>query len=443
MAMGQIFEPYDPDQPHLFPPSPKDWLPESHLAYFVSDTVDELDLRPFMSKYTDREDGRGSLAYHPRMLLKALIYAYAVGLFSSRRIAAGLEDLIALRYLSGGNRPSHRTISRFRQENIERFEQIFVDVVRVAKRAGMIKLGTVAIDGTKIQANASKHKAMSYGRMREEDEKLRGQIKRLTEIARGVDEAEDKEFGPDFRGDELPAELQRRKDRKAKIRQAMKELEEEQAAADKEAKRGEPSEKTGQVPKLKRKNGTPPDKAQKNFTDPESRIMVTGRKAFEQCYNAQAAVDEAAQIVVAADVSARSTDNGELLAMTDAVKRNCRKKPKRVLADTGYRSEVNFLGLEARGIDGYVALGKGESQRGATNRDLRATHRMVRKLRTKRGRDRYRKRKIIVEPVFGWAKHVMGFRAFLLRGVRKVRGEWNLVCTALNLRRMNAIVATR
>ena len=437
--MGQIFEPYDPDQPHLFPPSPKDWLPEGHLAYFISDTVDELDLAAFMTKYSDREDGRGSLAYHPRMLLKVLIYAYAAGIFSSRRIAAGLEDLIALRYLSGGNTPSHRTICRFRQENIERFEQIFVEVVRVAKRAGMIKLGTVAIDGTKIQANASKHKAMSYGRMKDEDEKLRGEIKRLTEIARGVDEAEDKEFGPDFRGDELPAELQRRKDRKAKIRQAMKELEKEQAAADKAAKRGEPIEKTGRVPKLKRENGTPPDKAQKNFTDPESRIMVTGRKCFEQCYNAQAAVDETAQIVVAADVSARVNDNGELLAMTDAVERNCRQKPKRVLADTGYRSEMNFLGLEQRGVDGYVALGGSGKLRGVTSKGLRATQRMVRKLRTKRGRAHYKKRKSIVEPVFGWAKQVMGFRAFLLRGVRKVRGEWNLVLTALNLRRMSAM----
>jgi hypothetical protein len=375
------------------------------------------------------------------MLLKVLIYAYAVGLFSSRRIAAGLEDLIALRYLSGSNRPSHRTISRFRQENIERFETIFVDVVRVAKRAGLLRLGTVAIDGTKIQANASKHKAMSYGRMKDEDERLRSEIRRLTEIARGVDEAEDREFGPDFRGDELPAELQRRKDRKAKIRQAMKELEEEQALADKAAKRGEPSEKTGQVPKLKRKNGTPPDKAQKNFTDPESRIMVTGRKSFEQCYNAQAAVDEKAQIVVAVDVNARASDNGELLAMADAVTRNCKQKPKRVLADTGYRSEANFLGLEKRGIDGYVALEGGEKLRGVTSKALRATQRMLRKLRTKRGRAHYKKRKVIVEPVFGWAKQVMGFRAFLLRGVRKVRGEWNLVCTALNLRRMSAMVA--
>jgi transposase len=439
--MGQIFEPYDPDQPHLFPPSPKDWLPEGHLAYFISETVEELDLQAFMAKYADREDGRGSLAYHPRMLLKVLIYAYAVGLFSSRRIASGLEDLIALRYLSGGNRPSHRTIARFRQENIERFETIFVDVVRVAKRAGLLKLGTVAIDGTKLLANASKHKAMSYGRMKEEDEKLRGEIKRLTEIARGVDEAEDKEFGPDFRGDELPAELQRRKDRKAKIRQAMKELEEEQARADKEAKRGEPSEKTGHEPKLKRKNGTPPDKAQRNFTDPESRIMVTGRKSFEQCYNAQAAVDERAQIVVAVDVSARNNDNGELLAMTDAVKKNCGQKPKRVLADAGYRSEANFAGLEKRGIDGYVALGRGEELPKVLGGELPATRRMASKLRTKRGRARYRRRKTLVEPVFGWAKQVMGFRSFLLRGVRKVRGEWSLVCTALNLRRMSVMAA--
>jgi transposase len=437
--MGQIFEPYDPDQSHLFPSSPREWLPEGHLAYFISDTVEALDLGPFKVKYAEREDGRGSLAYHPAMLLKVLIYAYGVGLFSSRRIASGIDDLVALRYLAGDNRPSHRTIARFRQENIERFEKIFVDVVRVAKRAGMIKLGTVAIDGTKIQANASKHKAMSYGRMKDEEERLRGEIKRLTEIARGVDEAEDKEFGPDFRGDELPAELQRRKDRKAKIRQAIKELEEEQARADKETKRGEPSEKTGRVPKLKRKNGTPPDKAQKNFTDPESRIMVTGRKSFEQCFNAQAAVDAAAQIVVATDVSARVNDNGSLLEMTDAVKRNCRQAPKCVLADTGYRSEANFLGLEKRGIDGYVALGADKGVRGLKNEDLKATRRMLRKLHTKRGRAHYKKRKSIVEPVFGWAKQILGFRAFLLRGVRKVRGEWNLVCTALNLRRMSAM----
>jgi len=441
--MAQTFEPYDPDQPLLFPPSLKDWLPEGHLAHFISDTIDELNLDAFMAKFAGREDGRGSLAYHPRMLLKVLIYSYGVGLFSSRRIASGLEDLVALRYLSAGNRPSHRTIARFRQENIERFEKIFVEVLRVARRAGLVKLGTVAIDGTKIHANASKHKAMSYGRMKEEEETLRREIKRITEIARGTDEAEDQEFGPDFRGDELPAELQSRKERKAKIREAMKELEEEQAREDKENKRCEPSETSGRPRKIKRENGTPPDKAQRNFTDPESRIMLTGHKSFEQCFNAQAAVDDKAQIVVAVNVCANAVDKSELLAMVEAVKKNCNRKPKRILADAGYRSEANFIALEQRGIDAYVALGKGERLPQKMNEALLATQRMARKLRTKRGRARYKRRKTLVEPVFGWAKHVLGFRSFLLRGVRKVRGEWNLVCTALNLRRMSVMMASR
>jgi transposase len=436
--MGSIFEPYDPDQAHLFPASPKDWLPEGHLAYFISDTVDELDLKPFMAKYFDREDGRGSLAYHPAMLLKVLIYAYGVGLFSSRRIAGGIDDLVALRYLAGDNRPSHRTIARFRQDHIERFEKVFVDVVRIAKRAGLIKLGTVAIDGTKVHANASKHKAMSYGRMKQEDEALRKEIRRLTDIARGIDEAEDKEFGPDFRGDELPVELQTRKDRKAKIRAAMKELEEEQAREDAQNKRGEKPDALGRTPKPKRPNGTPPDKKQRNFTDPESRIMNTGGSNFEQCFNAQAAVDAAAQIIVAVDVSPMGTDATLLLPMTDAVTRNLKCAPRRVLADAGYKSEANFVAMEQRGIRAHVALGKGETLPGEVDDSKPATQRMARTLRSKRGRAHYKKRKTVVEPAFGWVKHVLGFRAFLMRGLRNVRGEWNLVCLALNLRRMNA-----
>lgn len=439
--MGQIFEPYDPDQSDLFPASPRDWLPSGHLAHFVSDTVDELDLSAFTAKFADREDGRGSLAYHPRMLLKVLIYSYAAGVFSSRRIAAGLEDLVALRYLSGGNRPSHRTIARFRQENIARFEQVFVEIVRIARRAGLIKLGTVAIDGTKIHANASKHKAMSYARMKAEDSKLRREIQRITQIAAGVDEKEDQEFGPDFRGDELPAELQRRETRRAKIRAAMKALEDEQAREDEEKRRGQHKEETGHGRELKRPNGTPPEKAQMNFTDPQSRIMVTGTKSFEQCYNAQVAVDAQAQIVVATNVSASASDNAELLEMTRRVTRNLRRKPARVLADSGYRSEANFVELEKHGIDAYVALGRGEQASRAVDSPLPFTRKMARKLTTKRGRARYKRRKAIVEPVFGWAKHALGFRAFLLRGLHKVKGEWNLVCAALNLRRMRAAMA--
>ena len=439
--MGQIFEPYDPDQASLFPASPTDWLPQGHLAYFVSETVEELDLREFIAKYIARDDGRGSLAYHPRMLLKVLIYSYAVGIFSSRKIAQSIDDLVALRYLSGGNRPSHRTIARFRQEHVERFEKIFVEVVRVASRAGLVKLGDVAIDGTKIQANASKHKAMSYGRMKSEEAKLRKEIRKITDMASGIDAAEDKEFGPDFRGDELPAELQQRKQRKAKIRAAMKELEEEQAREDAQNKRGEEHEASGRGPKLKRENGTPPDDKQRNFTDAESRIMLTGRKTFEQCFNAQAAVDAKEQIIIAVDVSATASDAKHLLTMTDAVKRNCKAHPTRILADAGYKSEANFLALEKLGIDACVALGRGEKLPMDISPSNRATRRMARRLRGKRGRAHYKKRKTIVEPVFGWAKHVLGFRTFLMRGLRKVRGEWNLICLALNLRRMNAKIA--
>ena len=435
--MGQIFEPYDPDQASLFPASPTDWLPDGHLAYFVSDTVEALDLSDFVAKYSARDDGRGSLAYHPRMLLKVLVYAYAVGIFSSRKIAQSIDDLVALRYLAGGNRPSHRTISRFRQDNVERFEKIFVDVVQVARRAGLVKLGDVAIDGTKVHANASKHKAMSYGRMKSEEAKLRREIRAITDMAKGIDAAEDAKFGPDFRGDELPAELQRRTERRAKIRAVMKEMKEEQARDDAESKRGA----SGRGPALKRPNGIPPDDKQHNFTDPESRIMMTGRKNFEQCFNAQVAVDGKAQIIIAVDVNAIAADAMNLVAMTDAVKRNCQAAPARVLADAGYKSEANFVAMEERGIDTYVALGRGEKQPKRKSADQPATQRMARKLRTKRGRAHYKKRKSLVEPAFGWAKHVLGFRAFLMRGVRKVRGEWNLVCLALNLRRMSTKLA--
>ena len=277
--------------------------------------------------------------------------------------------------------------------------------------------------------------------MQSEEAKLEREIRKITDMARGIDAAEDKEFGPDFRGDELPLELQRRTERKAKIRAAMKELEEEQAREDAEKKRGEKHEASGRGPKLKRPNGKPPDDKQRNFTDPESRIMLTGRKTFEQCFNAQAAVDSKEQIIVAVDVNAIASDALNLLTMTDAVKRNCKAAPARVLADAGYKSEANFLAMEKRGIDTYVALGRGENLPEHVSASKPATRRMARKLRSKRGRAHYKKRKTLVEPVFGWAKQVLGFRVFLMRGLRKVRGEWNLICLALNLRRMNTKLA--
>lgn len=435
--MGQTFHPYEPDQALLLPPSLRDWLPDDHPAHFISDTVDELDLSAFLRKYEQREDGRGQLAYHPGLMLKVLIYAYSIGLFSSRRIAAAIEEQVALRYLTAGNFPSHRTIARFRLEHLADFQILFIEVVRIAQASGMVKLGTLAVDGTKLKANASKHKAMSYARMKAEEEKLREEIKKITDLARRTDEAEDAEFGPAFRGDELPEELRRRKDRLATIRAAKKRLEESQAEEDEKSGRG-----TGdRGPKLKRENGVPADTAQSNFTDPESRIMKTSTGAFEQCFNAQIAVDSAEQIIVAVDVTACAADSGELLKMEAAAEANLGQHSKELLADAGYKSEANFVELEQRGVQAFVSLGRGEALPDQVAADKPATRRMARKLRTKHGRKRYRLRKTVVEPVFGWIKQVMGFRGFLLRGVRKVKGEWALVCMAMNLKRMGRSLA--
>jgi len=431
--MGQLFEPYEPGQSLLFPPSLNDWLPEGHLARFVSETVDQLDLSPFFKKFKDREDGRGRIAYHPRMMLKVLIYAYSEGIFSSRKIGAGLENLVPLRYLAAGNQPSHRTIARFRQEHIRDFEALFVEVVRIATKAGLVKMGTLAIDGSKVKASASKHKSMSYGRMKSEERRLQQEIRRITELARGLDEKEDAEFGPDFRGDELPEELRSREQRRNKIREAMERLREEQAEEDAASGRGAPG-RPGKKPK--RPNGVPEDKKQANFTDPESRIMGNPRTGFVQGYNAQIGVDEEERIVVAAGLTQNAADNDQLIPMVGAAEANTGKKPRRALADSGYKSEENFGALENMGIDAHVALGKGDQGARSTNAGP-ATRRMHRKRRTKRGREIYKRRKTIVEAPFGWIKSVLNFRSFSMRGFEKASGEWNLVCLALNLRRMS------
>ncbi|MEO6027247.1 MAG: IS1182 family transposase [Candidatus Binatia bacterium] len=435
--MGQIFHPYTPEQTLLLPPSVADWVPAGHLAHFVSDSVDQLDLTAWYARYEQREDGRGQLAYEPRLMVKLLIYAYAVGIFSSRKIAQALDDLVPLRSLAAGNRPSHRTLARFREEHCAQFQALFVQVVRIARAAGLVTMGTLAIDGSKVQANASKHKAMSYGRMQEADAKLHREIAAITARARGVDAAEDVEFGPDFRGDELPAELQRRDTRRAKIREAMQRLEAEQAAADTASGRG-----TGRTKKMKRPNGTPPANAQMNFTDPESRVMKTGRGHFEQCYNAQVAVDAAQQIIVAAAVTTNAADVGQLIPVVDQAEANTGQRPATVLADAGYKSEANFAAVEARDIEAYVSLGKGEEQRpGAEAPSGPCTQRMGAKLRTDEGRRRFKRRKAIVEPPLGWIKHVLGFRTFSMRGHRKTAGEWSLVCLVMNLRRMRRALA--
>ena len=435
--MGQVFYPYEPDQGLLFPPSLREWLPDGHLAHFISDTVDQLELRAFYARYEEREDGRGQLAYEPRLMLKVLIYAYVVGLFSSRKIARALAELVPLRYLAAGNTPSHRTLARFRQEHIEEFQALFVQVVRVARAAGLVEMGTLAIDGSKLKANASKHKAMSYGRMEEEEARLRREIEQITRRAQAIDAAEDAQFGADFRGDELPEELRRRESRLAKIREAMVRLEQEQAA-----ERGKRRTERGTGRKLKRPNGVPPDRKQMNFTDPESRVMKTASGGFDQCYNAQLAVDAERQIIVAAEVTANAADAGQLLAVEAQAEANTGQRAATVLADAGYKGEANFAALEQRGVDAYVSLGKGEDLRTTVEASGGPyTQRMGRKLRSEEGRRRFKRRKVIVEPVYGWIKRVLGFRGVSMRGLRKAKGEWSLVCLAVNLRRMATLAA--
>lgn len=431
--MGQQFVPYEPDQALLFPPSLDDWLPEGHLARFVSETVDQLDLEPFYAKFREREDGRGRIAYEPRMLLKVLIYAYSVGFFSSRKIASGIDDLVALRYLAAGNQPSHRTIARFRQENIAHFETLFVQVVRIACGAGLVKMGTLAIDGSKLKADASKHKSMSYGRMKSEEQRLAKEIAELTRRAQQIDEAEDAEYGADERGDGLPKELHRRETRLAKIREAKERLEREQAEADEAAGRGKGR---GAAKRLKRPNGVPEDKKQANFTDPDSRIMGNPKKGFVQGYNGQIAVDGEESIIVATRVTQCAADVHELGPVTEEAIANTETVPKRVLADSGYKSEEGFCRLEELGVEAHVALGKGEADATPAKRPGPATRRMQRRRKTKRSQKLYRRRKVIAEPPFGWIKSAMGFRGFLLRGLSKVQGEWDLVCLALNMRRL-------
>jgi hypothetical protein len=321
------------------------------------------------------------------------------------------------------------------------FIAVFVQVVQLARELGLVKLGSIALDGTKIKANASKHKAMSYERMKEQEQKLKEEIEQLLERARTTDVQEDASLGTDQRDEQLPAELQRRKDRLAKIEAAKTRLEQRQAEADREAGR-HPDDNTrrgkGAGRPFKRPFGEPEKKAQDNFTDPESRIMKMGT-AFEQAYNAQAAVDAESQLIVATGLTNNAADNGELVPMVDAVERNLRELPKRALADSGYRSEKAFAALEEK-LEVLVALGReGKDRPTIDPKEYPASARMAERLATPEGQAQYRRRKAIVEPVFGWIKHIIRFRQFSLRGLTKVQGEWNLACLALNLRRMWAL----
>ena len=425
--MSKTFRPYDPGQAFLMPASLSDWLPKGHLAYFISDVVDHLDLSAIMSRYAEE---KGYPPYHPAMMVKVLLYAYCVGVPSSRRIEKRLEEDIAFRTLAANNTPDFRTISDFRRDHLKALAALFVQMLKLCQKAGLVKLGHVSIDGTKIKANASKHKAMSYKRMKEEEARLEAEVQELLKKAEAVDEDEDHTYGKNKRGDELPKELAFRESRLKKIREARTALEAE--AREGAVQRQDKGDKA---------TGVPGDKAQRNFTDPESRIMpAPGGRHFEQAYNAQAAVDSANQVIVAADITDQPSDRGQAVPMMEQVKANTGELPREMSADAGYFSSDVVTALTAEGIDVYMPPGKMShaykmpaAPRGRIPKSLSIIDRMRRKLKTKHGRKRYGLRKELPEPVFGQIKQVRGFRQFLLRGKEQVRGEWQFICTGHNL----------
>jgi transposase len=439
----KTYRPYEPDQTLLLPPSLDEWLPKGHLGRFIAEIVEDLDLSAIVGVY-EREE-RGQPPYNPTMMVKVILYAYSMGMPSSRRIERGLIEDVALRYLAANNTPDFRTISDFRKRHLAAINGFFQQVLRLCQKAGMIKLGHVALDGTKMKANASKHKAMSYGRMKKTEAELQAEVDELLRRAEEIDEAEDREYGRDKRGDELPAELAHREGRLKKIREAKAELERE-AREEAEAKKREIEAKQAAKCSGGRKpsepDPTPKDKAQKNFTDPDSRIMPRpgDRLAFMQAYNCQAAVDGKHQVIVAADVAQQTNDSRQAEPMFKQVKKNMGRVPSKASMDAGYFSKDNVSALEEMKIEAFVPPERrkhGEisppAPKGRIPKGLSAKELARRKLSTIRGRTIYAKRKTIVEPVFGQIKQARGFRQFLLRGITKVKGEWSLICTTHNL----------
>lgn len=421
--MSKTFRPYEPDQIFLMPASLREWLPSNHLAYFVSDVVGQLDLSAITERYAREE--RGYPPYHPVMMVKVLLYAYCTGVASSRKIEKHLCEDIAFRVLAANNTPDFRTISDFRKDHLKALAGLFLQVLRLCQKTGLVKLGHVALDGTKVKANASKHKAMSYKRMKEEESRLESEVMELLKKAEVVDEEEDQRYGKNKRGDELPKELAFRESRLKKIREAKASLEAEaQLKATEEGK-----------------DRVPEDKAQRNFTDPDSHIMpAAGGKHFVQAYNAQAAVDSAHQIIVAAEVTNNPSDRRQAEPMMEVLKNNTGQLPCQMSADAGYFSSDTVNNLTAQGIDVYIPPGKighrltlQPAPRGRIPKSLSIADRMRRKLRTKKGRECYGLRKELPEPVFGQIKQARGFRQFLLRGSGKVSSEWKVICTGHNL----------
>ncbi len=431
------YQPYEPRQQQLLPSALQEWLPEGHLAYYIGDVVDGLDLSAFHARYAGR--GPRNQPFHPAMMVKVLVYGYATGVFSSRKLARKLHEDVAFRVLGAGNFPAHRTISDFRALHLKELAALFVQVVKLARECGLVKLGTISVDGTKVKANASRHKAMSFERMQRAEAELKSQIDGLLARAKAADEAERNE--PEL---DVPAEIARRQDRLEVIRAARERLEARQREADAARGRFEGDERKPRDgdgnPKggsYSRDFGVPAPKAQENFTDPESRIMKRAGGGFDYCFNAQAAVDDAAHIIVAAELTNNGSDAGRLAPMLDAVHANTGEHPGQVLADAGYRSEATFQQLQDHPSELIVALGReGKAQVRIDPQRRPLTAQMAAKFQLPQTQQAYRRRKWLSEPPNGWIKNVLGFRQFSMRGLAKAQAEWKLVCAALNLRRM-------
>jgi len=441
------FRPYEPDQEFLLPPSLRDWLPSDHLVLFVMDLVRELDLSAIYGSYDGSKGGKPP--YHPTMMTSLLFYAYCVGVFSSRKMEKACYEQIPFRVLTADQHPDHDTIAAFRRRHLKALSSLFVQVLHLCQKAGLVKLGHVSLDGTKVKANASKHKAMSYARMEKSAKELEEEVARLLTEAQQTDEQEDDLYGKGRRGDELPEDLRFKESRLRKIREAMKSLEAEtKEEADKEREARKQQEEALAQKGKKRKGRKPKEpsdkpegKAQRNFTDPESRIMKDGAsKSFEQCYNCQAAAD-ASQVIVATGVTQEANDKKQVKPMVETIKANLDGRvPEKMTKDSGYFSQKNVEYLEEEKIDAYVAVDRNkhggphaQAPRGRIPKEITIKERMARKLRTKKGQGIYKKRKQIVEPVFGQIKEVRGFRRFHLRGLEAVTGEWDLVCLTHNV----------
>jgi transposase len=452
--MSKQFRNCDLNQTLLLPPSLQDWLPESHLARFVADVVETLDLSRIYGQYEER-DGRGLAAYDPRMMVRLLLYGYCRGVASSRRIEKATYEDLAFRYLAADEHPDHSGIAAFRKAPLEALSQLFVQVLRLCQQAGLVKLGHVALDGTKVKANASKHKAMSYERMGETEKRLEEEVQALLAEAARVDAEEDGKYGKGKRGDELPTELARRESRLVKMREAKAALEQEareQAAAEKARVEAQLKEREQQEQERGRKFGgrkpqvpdpeeaQPDPKAQRNCTDPDSRIMKDGAtKELVQGYNAQAAVDSKAQVIVAAAVTQQVNDKQPLVPMLEQVKGRTGQQPQQATADAGYFSEKNVTDPKLEGMALLVAPDRqkhGEQPPCATGPpppELTVAEQMRHKLRTPEGRAVYRMRQAVGEPVFGQIQECRGFRRFLLRGLTPVQAEWQMLCATHNL----------